>query len=59
MKVVFDVWENAKGELHLTSNDPRLPNPVNIRAREGLASTRSLREALHATSSPLESTPQH
>lgn len=46
MKIEFDVWVNAKGEVHLTTNDPRLSKGVNIRAKEELESTRVLREAL-------------
>ncbi|RRR98479.1 hypothetical protein [Glycomyces terrestris] len=46
MKIEFEVWVNAKGEIHLTSNDGRLAKGINIRAKEGLESTRVLREAL-------------
>ena len=51
VKIEFDIWVNKKGEIHLTSNDPRLSKGINIRAKEGLVSTRVLRELLNG---PLE-----
>jgi len=47
MKMEFDVWENARGEVHLVCDDRRLEKPINIRAVEGLASTNVLRTALY------------
>jgi hypothetical protein len=46
VKIEFEVWENQNGEVHLTSEDKRLQKPINIRAKEGLASTKVLRAAL-------------
>jgi hypothetical protein len=48
VKLTFDVWMNAKGEVHMTCGDSRLEKPVNIRAKEQLESTRVLRAALAA-----------
>lgn len=46
MKLTFDVWRNARGELHITCDDPALEKPVNVRLRPGLESTRVLGDAL-------------
>lgn len=46
MKIEFDVWKNARNEVHLTSDDKRLVKPINIRAKDGLVSTGVLETAL-------------
>lgn len=46
MKLEFDVWKNANGEIHLTCNDKRLGKPINIRAKFKLESTAVLERAL-------------
>jgi hypothetical protein len=54
MKLMFEVWCNAKGEVHLTCEDKQLLKPINIRAKDGLESTRVLTLALgEATPAPV------
>jgi hypothetical protein len=46
MQIEFDVWVNARDEVHLTTEDKRLSKPINIRAKDGLVSTDVLRAAI-------------
>lgn len=46
MKLEFEVWVNAKGELHITCDSSQLEKPINIRGKDNLESTRVLRNAV-------------